>query len=460
MFKSIRRILKLLLLLIVVISLSKGEVFGQDEEKLDELNRRIDELNKQIEGCGTDVNCLMQKASELEKLTNEVLALENKMQSDSKSLTDGLINSLPEDSEFPPPFDKITKLWLSHTMASSRLFKLNCETIKKTGEEIIKKIKEIYEDRKDLIGPSWPIPISECKDTYVNIKEHGFLDQPKLYHLEYDLAFSDPSIWVASNYLLVGDKHLTNSDKFTFLLGLAEPHKRFCTILNYRGWILDQSTNPPTKRNLSHYEILEQDIIDLGVQVPSYKGYTTITPSSIQEDIDDKNKLGLVTEYGLTLPYQIVRFSVSNRPDLYIDTDNMFMQDFFTPDEILNLFHEGKFKKTYSSHGLKKEIEIGFPSLGCGEQLSSRKGAIILNGDCIDHGGYVIASDKRLIVNKKPVAKIGDKVLCYKHGETEIVAVGKRNMKSNKKPIARIGDKTRCGAKLLGGSRNTFVGDK
>ncbi|MGB5289140.1 MAG: PAAR domain-containing protein, partial [Ignavibacteriaceae bacterium] len=74
--------------------------------------------------------------------------------------------------------------------------------------------------------------------------------------------------------------------------------------------------------------------------------------------------------------------------------------------------------------------------------------------------GYVIASDANLTVNGKTVARIGDKVICYKHGETEIIAVEKNNVTAGKKQIARIGDKTKCGATLLGGSRNTFAGDK
>jgi len=100
-------------------------------------------------------------------------------------------------------------------------------------------------------------------------------------------------------------------------------------------------------------------------------------------------------------------------------------------------------------------------SLDCDEQLSSGKGALVLAGDCIDHGGYVIANDKTTTtVNGKLVAKIGDKVLCFKHGKTEIIATYKSNVLSNKKQIARIGDKTKCGAKIIGGSMDTFAGDK
>ena len=43
---------------------------------------------------------------------------------------------------------------------------------------------------------------------------------------------------------------------------------------------------------------------------------------------------------------------------------------------------------------------------------------------------------------------------------SEIIASGNNKVTSVKKQIARIGDKTKCGAKLLGGSINTFAGNK
>ena len=110
---------------------------------------------------------------------------------------------------------------------------------------------------------------------------------------------------------------------------------------------------------------------------------------------------------------------------------------------------------------MTQDLEIGSISLDCDETESSEKGAIVLAGDCIDHGGYVISGDEvKTTVNGKTIVRIGDKALCFKHGKTEIVASGNSNVLNGKKQIARIGDKTKCGAKIVGGSMNTFAGDK
>jgi len=456
-------------LLTIITSLllfSNQFIFAQDTEKLDELNRKIEELNKEVEACGSDLKCLKQKLHELDKLIMEFEVIKQQIQFDSGSLTEGLINNLPKESEFPPPFDTITKLWLKHTMAASTIMKFDCNVIKKSREEILDKIEEIYKKKEGLTGPAWPLPLVHCKETNVKLKEHGTLNNPEFYYLDYNLEFTDKAVWTADYILLVGDTLIGYSDKHSYKLGLRRPHKRSSKILHFSGWIMDNSKDPPVQLPLDRYEILKQEIIDIGVQVPSYKGYTLITPANIVEDQNDKDKIGTVTNYMLVLPYQIVRFYPALKPELFVE-NTMLLVDLsatideqYSPEEIHAFFQQGKFSKSYSWGGITQVLEIGFPALGCDEQISSTKGAIILAGDCIDHGGYVIASDKSTIVNGKPVARIGDKVLCYKHGGSEIVASGKNQVTSNKKQIARIGDKTKCGATLLGGSMNTFAGDK
>jgi uncharacterized Zn-binding protein involved in type VI secretion len=183
-------------------------------------------------------------------------------------------------------------------------------------------------------------------------------------------------------------------------------------------------------------------------------------------DKNDKYKLGRVTNYRMMLPYQIVRFYSGLNSELFLENTDLVadlgssVDEQFSPEQIQTFFQQGKLNKNFKYGGITQTLEIGFPAFECDEQNTSSKGAIVLSGDCIDHGGYVIASDNSTIVNGKPVARIGDKVLCYKHGSSEIIASGKNKVTSNKKQIARIGDKTKCGAKLLGGSRNTFAGNK
>ncbi len=333
----------------------------------------------------------------------------------------------------------------------------DCKAITDTREEVENLIDEIYKKGKGLSGPGWTLVLSHCKETKVKLTEHGTLKQQDSYYLDYKLQFVDRAVWLARYWLLVGDKHMKVLDKHSYTLGLADQNKRNTKVLSHYGWIIDNSKDPPLQLPLDHYEILGGGTSD--VNVSDKQRYTMIFPAMV-EDLKDTLKIPKADEYWLTLPYQILRFT-SNNPDLYVETIVEIPHVTFTPEEMQGFFEQGKLKKSYSAKGVTQEIEIGYVPLGCDEQSTSSKGAIVLAGDCIDHGGYVIANDKTTItVNGKIVAKIGDKVLCFKHGKTEIIASGNNNVLSEIKQIARIGDKTKCGAKLLGGSMDTFAGDK
>jgi uncharacterized Zn-binding protein involved in type VI secretion len=433
---------------------------AQYPERIEELTRKLEELNKQLEACGSDMGCFQSKMGQIQQLSKEIQSLQKDLNKNPEKLAEGFASNLPKENEFPPPFDKISKPWFEHTMAASTMLKLNCETITNTRQEVADWLDEIYKKDKGLNGPRWALPLAKCEETTVKLIEHGTINEPDFMYLDYNLQFVDKVAWIVKYNLIVGDRHMKLHDKLSYALGLADQNERHAVVLNYRGWIMDQSKNPPVKLPFTSYEILDAELMPvLGTQVPSYKGYTMIHPKII-EDPKDKYKTGKVRGYQLILPVQIIRFYTA-KPDEYIETNVDFMEDTFTPEEVHGFFEQGNFKRSYSSGGVTQEIEIGSLSLDCDEQLSSSKGAIVLAGDCIDHGGYVIANEKVTItVNSKPVAKIGDKVLCFKHGKTEIIASGNNNVLSDKKQLARIGDKTKCGAKIIGGSFDTFAGDK
>jgi uncharacterized Zn-binding protein involved in type VI secretion len=456
----------LLVITVSIILSSLNLSFAQYTERMEELTRKMEEINKQIEGCGSDLGCIQSKMKQIEQLTKEIQSLQKDLQKNPGKIIDDAIDNLPKENEFPPPFDKISKPWLKHTTAASTFMKFNCDVITDTREKTLDKIDEIYKKGKGLTGPAWPLPVFHCEETNVKLRERGVLNEPGQYYLEYEIEFTDKAVWTADYILLIGGKHIGYEDKHSYKLGVSSPPKRNTNVLNFAGWIMDNSKDPPVQLPLNQFKILEQDIIDIGVQVPSYQGYTLIYPENIVEDKNDKYKLGKVTSYRMVLPYQIIRFYPASKPGLFVENTELIgnisvtIDATYSAEEIQSFFQNGQFTKNYNADGITQVLEIGIPSLGCDDQISSTKGAIILSGDCIDHGGYVIASDTSTIVNGKPVARIGDKVLCYKHGETEIILVGINKVTSGKKQIARIGDKTKCGAKLLGGSQDTFAGNK
>lgn len=75
--------------------------------------------------------------------------------------------------------------------------------------------------------------------------------------------------------------------------------------------------------------------------------------------------------------------------------------------------------------------------------------AFITLGDTTDHGGTVISADMTWTVNGKPVARVGDKVVCRKCRGTFAISTGAPDMTGMGQALARHGDKTECGATLI-----------
>lgn len=75
---------------------------------------------------------------------------------------------------------------------------------------------------------------------------------------------------------------------------------------------------------------------------------------------------------------------------------------------------------------------------------------VIRLGDPTSHGGTVVSASSSVIINGKPVARIGDSVTCPipGHGVVTIVE-GDSTWLDGGRPIALEGHKTSCGASLI-----------
>ena len=78
-------------------------------------------------------------------------------------------------------------------------------------------------------------------------------------------------------------------------------------------------------------------------------------------------------------------------------------------------------------------------------------------GDSSSHGGMIITSAVRAMVNGIPVARMGDLHVCPipGHGVTPIVT-GSATTLTEGSPNARLGDLCGCGAVIVAGSPNTI----
>ena len=82
-------------------------------------------------------------------------------------------------------------------------------------------------------------------------------------------------------------------------------------------------------------------------------------------------------------------------------------------------------------------------------------GPLIVAGDKTSHGGCVIEGSPHSDCGGKPIARMGDKTVCPKHGPSPIVS-GDATLIVDGKPAARHGDKTACGASLIAGQQATL----
>lgn len=87
---------------------------------------------------------------------------------------------------------------------------------------------------------------------------------------------------------------------------------------------------------------------------------------------------------------------------------------------------------------------------------------IIVLGDSTDHGGKVISGSATHLIDGKPVARLGDKVLCpalfpngQPHGVNPIIE-GEPGCLIDGTPVALEGHKTLCGCSLIGSVKATY----
>ena len=79
-------------------------------------------------------------------------------------------------------------------------------------------------------------------------------------------------------------------------------------------------------------------------------------------------------------------------------------------------------------------------------------------GDPGSHGGAIITGAPTVIVNDRPMARVGDMYACPIHGPNPIIT-GVYSVIGQEQYVAHVGSKTACGAVILAGSPDTFVDD-
>ena len=79
-------------------------------------------------------------------------------------------------------------------------------------------------------------------------------------------------------------------------------------------------------------------------------------------------------------------------------------------------------------------------------------------GDPGSHGGNITTGSSPIFVNSMPVALVGDTYSCPVHGSNPITT-GAPHVFGLGKDVAHVGSQTACGATIIAGSPDTFVGE-
>jgi len=87
----------------------------------------------------------------------------------------------------------------------------------------------------------------------------------------------------------------------------------------------------------------------------------------------------------------------------------------------------------------------------------SNPGGIGLLGDRTTHGGFLLATGKKVFSDGHSVVKEGDPVLCPIHGLSKVSRDESSGVYIGDKSVAFEGGKAECGAELLSRNRLTLV---
>ena len=146
------------------------------------------------------------------------------------------------------------------------------------------------------------------------------------------------------------------------------------------------------------------------------------------------------------------------------------MSYFITPEIMRRALSEKKLQHTFDLkydqssrwgqvyRNTTLDMDIAFGPFDCGGNKDNTPGSVAFSGSCTEDGGIVVGRRGSVFVNGKPIARAGDRVFSTFDGVVEIV--GKQDWKVfvEGKPVARVGDVTTKGVKIIGGSKDTFLG--
>jgi len=338
----------------------------------------------------------------------------------------------------------------------------NVSEINSKSEEIIQLMGDIYSGKAKLNykEKSFIVALSFNKETNITLEMKGKGFHPDYYNVEYDFKTNIKGIWKADYMVdviqqkgyLLGYSVFTSSDINPETVTVAKLSGDKTVITIAQG---------ATKGPIDKYKF-EPGLASVTIGPSKNKELNFNDPSTWPDEVVDEYMISY------TPPLLMFLSSLDQFTDLGVPVPcgaNLNSLTKIKPGELNKGISNGKFTKIITGDIAFPDctestvtITVEFPNLICDEK--SDKGAIATSGACIDHGGFILTTEDDVFVKGNPVARVGDKVLCLRHGVTEIVGDKDVDVYSEKKRIARVGDKTKCGGVIMGGGFGVYAGTK
>jgi uncharacterized Zn-binding protein involved in type VI secretion len=444
-----------LVILLATLFLSAGPILAQDYSKMIEIQKRIQELSVQLQNSKDQATT--------DQIYKEIQALTQEMSEEGKRLEKEILPKVEEfERSLPPILKRIHELDKKINSLDDDLIS-NAGEINESSKEIIRLMGDLYlnEDKVATNLTSMIVSLKFCKEVTVNFETKGRGSNPDLFEVSYDIKMPLKTFWI-SDYLVDVIQRKGYLHSHTIKTVKSESDSVEMKVISLSGWkqVIRPGMAPTTGP------------IDKYVYKPGV-GSITLGPAKAKEfDLNDPVTWPdeIVSEYvlGYTPPFVIFLSSQDQTEEAGIPIPcmtNLKNLTYITPDEINKGIREGTYSKVITKDTFFPNcdestitISIDFPNLLCDQHAD--KGALATADACIDHGGYILATEDNVFVHGKPVARVGDKVLCLRHGITEIVGDKNVDVYSDEQRIARVGDKTKCGGIIMGGSFNVYAGEK
>ncbi len=444
-----------IIILFTILFFISVNILSQDQSKLIELSSKIQKLMMQMQNT-QDQSERERIQKEVELITKEYFEEAEKVEKDIQPLIEEFEKSLP------PVLKRIHELDKKINSLDDDLIS-NAEKINKSSKEIIRLMGDLYlnEDKVATDLTSMIVSLKFCKEITVNFETKGRGSNTDHFEVSYDIKMPLRAFWI-SDYLVDVIQRKGYLHSHTIKTVKSDSDSVEMKVVSLSGW--KQVIRPggaPTTGPIDKY-----------VYKPGI-GSITLGPAKAKEfDFNDPVTWPdeIVSEYvlGYTPPFVIFLSSQDQTEEVGIPIPcmtNLQNLTYITPDEINKGIREGTYTKVITKDTFFPNcdestitLSIDFPNMLCDQHAD--KGALATADACIDHGGYLLATEDNVFVHGKPVARVGDKVLCLRHGITEIVGDKDVQVYSDEKRIARVGDKTKCGAIIMGGSFNVYAGER